>query len=386
MKASTLSKSQKEDCYFCESGNNLPHALTIGMRTTTSKQHFRKPKAKLISQTNLIHLLKFSKSVHHNVAIRVNNQNPLHTDGLLDSGSKANLVSQKVVKQLNLPTPTITTISNIKLMIIDGRRMQTYGVHQLNFEVTDRLGHTRYFKDSFLACDCENPLVLGMPWLTLANLNIHWLPVDKIPGHIEWKQYNASVALETTRRITTTDAEDFAKEAMAGADNVYVMHVKHISDPVADMRLGTPSATTVTSMNLKQKAFDNSAVIVPDEYQSFSDVFSDNKTNVLPPHGPDDHAIDLIDNRQPLYSPVYNLSEVELTVLRQYIDKHLANQFIRPSKLPAEAPILFVKKPSGGLRLCVDYQGLNNITIKNRYPLSLIGESLDRLGRAKRFT
>ena len=73
-------------------------------------------------------------------------------------------------------------------------------------------------------------------------------------------------------------------------------------------------------------------------------------------------------------------------VLRQYIDKHLANQFIRPSKSSAGASILFVKKLSGGLRLCVDYQGLNNITVKKRYLFPLIGESLDQLSKAKRYT
>ena len=69
-----------------------------------------------------------------------------------------------------------------------------------------------------------------------------------------------------------------------------------------------------------------------------------------------------------------------------YIETNLKNGFIKPSKSPARAPILFDKKPDGSLRLCVDYQGLNNLTIKNRYPLPLVGESLDRLGRARRFT
>ena len=77
---------------------------------------------------------------------------------------------------------------------------------------------------------------------------------------------------------------------------------------------------------------------------------------------------------------------MELETLKTYIKTHLKTGFIWPSKSPAGAPILFNKKPDGSLRLCVDYRGLNNLTIKNRYPLPLIGESLDRLGRAKRFT
>lgn len=76
----------------------------------------------------------------------------------------------------------------------------------------------------------------------------------------------------------------------------------------------------------------------------------------------------------------------KLEVLKAYIETHLKTGFIRPSKSPAGAPILFDKKPDGSHRLCVDYRGLNNLTVKNRYPLPLIGELLDRLGRAKRFT
>ena len=56
------------------------------------------------------------------------------------------------------------------------------------------------------------------------------------------------------------------------------------------------------------------------------------------------------------------------------------------STLPAAAPILFVSKPDGTLRLCIDYRGLNKITIKNRYPLPLMNELWDRLGKARYFT
>ncbi len=68
-----------------------------------------------------------------------------------------------------------------------------------------------------------------------------------------------------------------------------------------------------------------------------------------------------------------------------YIKNNLANGFIRPSKSPTETLILFDKKPDGSLQLCVDYQGLNNLTIKNWYPLLLVGELLDRLGWVRRF-
>ena len=99
-----------------------------------------------------------------------------------------------------------------------------------------------------------------------------------------------------------------------------------------------------------------------------------------------EHAIELEEGKKPPFGPIYSLGPMELETLKTYIETNLANGFIHPSKSPARAPILFDRKPDGSLRLCVDYRGLNNITIKNQYPLPLIGESLNWLGGAKRFT
>ena len=77
---------------------------------------------------------------------------------------------------------------------------------------------------------------------------------------------------------------------------------------------------------------------------------------------------------------------MELETFKTYIETNLANGFIRPSKSPAGAPIFCVRKPDNSLRLCFNYRGLNNLTIKNRYPLLLINESLNRQSRAQRFT
>ena len=77
---------------------------------------------------------------------------------------------------------------------------------------------------------------------------------------------------------------------------------------------------------------------------------------------------------------------MELETLKAYIKTNLANSFIRPSKSPADAPILFDQKLDGFFWLWIIYQGLNNLTIKNQYPLPLIGELLDRLQRARWFT
>ena len=99
-----------------------------------------------------------------------------------------------------------------------------------------------------------------------------------------------------------------------------------------------------------------------------------------------EHAIGLVRGKQSPYGSIYNLNPLELETLKTYIETLLKTGFIRHSKSLAGAPILFNKMPDGSLRLCVVYRGLNNLTITNRYPLPLIGESLDWLGHAKRFT
>ena len=115
-------------------------------------------------------------------------------------------------------------------------------------------------------------------------------------------------------------------------------------------------------------------------------MFSKANAETLPPHREADHSIDLEPGSKLPFGRVYNMSESELKALKAYIDENLANGFIQRSTSPAASPILFVKKKDGSLRLCVDYRGLNKVTIKNRYPLPLISGILDRMRGARLFT
>ncbi|KFG78504.1 hypothetical protein MANI_010559 [Metarhizium anisopliae] len=75
------------------------------------------------------------------------------------------------------------------------------------------------------------------------------------------------------------------------------------------------------------------------------------------------------------------MSREELLVLRKTLTELLDKGFIRVSSLPAAAPVLMVKKPGGGIRFCVDYRGLNNITKKDRYPLPLLSKTLRTIAK-----
>ena len=125
---------------------------------------------------------------------------------------------------------------------------------------------------------------------------------------------------------------------------------------------------------------------IPTEYQEFATLFSEVEANRLPPHRPGDHRIQLREGTAPSFGPLYSLSRQELEALRKWLDENLAKGFIRPSSSPAGSPILFVKKKDGSLRFCVNYCDLNEKTIKNRYPLPLIQETLMQLSKARYFT
>jgi hypothetical protein len=143
----------------------------------------------------------------------------------------------------------------------------------------------------------------------------------------------------------------------------------------------------VTSEMPEDRAQASSLMQIPVEYKEYEELFREApRHEALPQHQPWDHVIPIEKGKSPPFGPIYQLSEKELKVLKEYIDENLEKGFIRPSKSPAGSPVLFVPKKDGSLRLCVDYRALNNITIKDRYALPLINELHDRFQGAKRFT
>jgi len=80
------------------------------------------------------------------------------------------------------------------------------------------------------------------------------------------------------------------------------------------------------------------------------------------------------------------MSRAELVVLKEWLEENMSKGFIRQSPSPFVAPVLFAKKPDGGLRFCIDHQDINSKMIKNQYPLLLIKKTLNLLGRARIYT
>ena len=128
---------------------------------------------------------------------------------------------------------------------------------------------------------------------------------------------------------------------------------------------------------------------LPDLYRHQEDVFSKDASDKLPPHRHIDHKIKLrqdVDTNQLGFSPLYRMTLDELEAMKKYLDENLAKGFIVPSNAAFAAPVLFVKKPNGSLRFCIDYRKLNTMTITDQYPLPLIDEILAQITKAKIFT
>ena len=149
-------------------------------------------------------------------------------------------------------------------------------------------------------------------------------------------------------------------------------------------------STTLYELNrsLDRKTIEEDKLeeLIHEEYHDFLHMFSEIAAQQLPPHRPYNHSIPLKDGFNHPFGLIYSLSRVELEALREWWEDNLSKGFIRSSLSPAGAPILFVKKPGGSLRLSVDYRVLNEGTIKNRYPLPLLRETLLRLQKARYYT
>lgn len=80
------------------------------------------------------------------------------------------------------------------------------------------------------------------------------------------------------------------------------------------------------------------------------------------------------------------MTQQELEVAKKYVQMMLEKGFIRSSSSPLSFPVILVKKPRRGLRFSVDYRAVNALTIKDRYPIPKVRETLDRLCKAKYYT
>ena len=361
---------------------------------------------------------------------------------LIDSGATKNFIDEQEAKRLQLPTERLN--QSIRVTLIDGNdSVAGLITHFTTLQLIFEDGTEQLEKFYLTKIDEEHPWVLGYDWLRRRNPEIDWNePSIKLDRNQE--KARALKLFETLEQARThqdckgevkggeeTDFEEQVKRIRNGKHNKKitilgnkatnsrqkVVPTRRTKGYVQNLRasrfinLAEKENLPITMLhiraaNLKKGTKSNSGgyeaqgkddkgemtdeevlqLKVPKEYHEFKDVFSAEEAKEIPPHRPYDHKIETIDGQLPPHGRIYNMSQVELDALKSYIDEMLAKGFIRTSYSPIGAPVLFVTKKNGTLRLCVDYRALNKITVKNRYPLPLSGDLMDRLSQAKYYT
>ncbi|GKA83808.1 ty3-gypsy retrotransposon protein [Tanacetum coccineum] len=202
-------------------------------------------------------------------------------------------------------------------------------------------------------------VILGMDWLASHRATIDCYARTVIFGNVRQPEfvYHGSSPLKSVKLISAMKARTL------------------ISHGCLVFWLLVHGDTSLESPNI-----ENLFVV-----REFADVFPDELPG-LPPAREIEFGIELIPGAEPISKAPYRMAPVELKELKEQLQEMLENGFIRPSVSPWGAPVLFVKKKDGSMRLCIDYRELNRITIRNRYPLPRIDDLFDQLQGAKYFS
>ena len=171
-----------------------------------------------------------------------------------------------------------------------------------------------------------------MHFLTLNKADVRFAERELV-----WRTYTAAEALPTTRRVEIIDKREFAAAALNADDETFVVHVAALAEPTT-MPIHPSRQAQVAALTSEETG-------IPVEYSDFSNVFSSDSAAELPEHtGINDHLINLLNDKQPLYGPIYSLGPVELEKLKTYIKANLVSNFIRPSKCWCSNTICSKKK------------------------------------------
>ncbi|GKV34371.1 hypothetical protein SLEP1_g42748 [Rubroshorea leprosula] len=201
-------------------------------------------------------------------------------------------------------------------------------------------------------------IILGMDWLSehFASIDCHrkWV-IFNIPGEPEFSFQGSG---------------SFAPPVVVSA----LQAQKYLVNGCQGFLVSVTDASSVTSR------LEDIPVV-----REFPDVFPEDLPG-LPPDREVEFAIDLVPGTGPVSKAPYRMAPAELKELKVQLEELLEKGFIRPSVSPWGAPMLFVKKKDGSMRLCIDYWELNKVTVKNRYPLPRIDDLFDQLKGAQVFS
>ena len=311
----------------------------------------------------------------------LDDERDFRVDALLDSGCTGSSIDagfverNKInVRKLPRPIPVYNADGSLNkggpiAEYVDLRVKIQDHVERMSFAVTN-LGKTDVF--------------IGYEWLELHNPSIDWqkksLTFDRCPDECAYDIHWSNVEDE--------EAEAYDEEAQPEeGDRIFLMdYVSYLGLDKAHIRAKGTKSQELAEKHQSEQTKKSFKDIVPKHYHDYADVFAKKEFDTLPGRRPWDHAIELVPGSKPIDCKVYPLSPEEQKKLDDFLEENLRSGRIRPSKSPMASPFFFVKKKDGSLRPVQDYRKLNNMTVKNRYPLPLIQELVGKLKGAKYFT
>ncbi|POS82717.1 hypothetical protein EPUL_004189, partial [Erysiphe pulchra] len=298
------------------------------------------------------------------VKCRLTNRNDVF-NYLLDSGSSTfGFINRSVVQNLNLP---LSPLPSVKLLnVADGASTRQVITHTT---IVDIAVGDHSEKSLCYVIDMHYDLILGMPWWTTYNPKVNW-KTRAITFDSSFCQHNCSKKAPFISIGNNNPPNNFTPSPSP-------VNASPISSSDYDTFMNTD----------KYIPFDRIKSMLPKQFNDFADMFLRKEADSLSSFRPGkDHEIKPRNGATPPFKRSYAMSTDEMSTVKKYIDENLEKGIIRPSSSPYSAPVLLVKKQSGCIRVCVDYLALNDITIKNRHPITLVSKTMDRLSRAKYFT
>lgn len=288
---------------------------------------------------------------------------------MIDSGASGNFASESFIKRHGIATQRKK--EGYELIAVDGSSLPSVERETIPLPLAIQRHHEEIVLD--VTDMASHDIVLGIPWLRKHNPVIDWRR-----GVLTFEQCDCVVDILPTHRQRSM--VDEARRQM-----------NHVQPQSKGTEGSEPTRTDIPEGQGSHKVTSNGGSHappdIPKEYTKWKRLFQEEEgLEALPIHQPWDHRINIQPGKEAPWGPIYSLSTKELQALDEWLKEKLAKGWIRKSTSSAGSPILFVPKPNGKLRLVVDYRRLNEVTIKNRYPLPNIEESQDRLTGADWFT
>jgi predicted aspartyl protease len=296
-------------------------------------------------------------------------------DTLIDTGCLSyGLCDSRFARKHNLPR---IPIKPRDITGFDGKASST--VNEVAVISLDLDGYREEQVFMYVTPISDYNMILGMPWITAQDVQINGPRSEMMIGVTNTVVHSKEAFFSRQKEISRT----------VQVSATSFMMIKKRKNQKAQV-FAVSMADINKALRVKQKTDPKTKL--PAYFHDLLKAFDQKEADKLPPlRGSGvDHTIKLeeVDGKkvEAPWGPLYNMSRDELLVLRKTLTELLDKGFIRVSNSPAAAPVLFVKKPGGGLRFCVDYRGLNRITRKDRYPLPLIYETLRNISKARWFT